>query len=315
MMKRWEEYQHQAAALLREVGFSTEINARLVEPNGTAHAIDVVGRRMVAGVDLLWIVECKYWNRRVPIEKVLTLRSLVLDLGADRGLLMSESGFQSGAIRTASQKNITLTSLNDLRANAADDILAARVAAAEKSLMDLSLRVNRDLRPSAVLAPRMLATFAARIPPEVVEGYAARPKAVDFSEGISEVWSHAMAAGVTTDDVMPFVNRMDDWRSGVDRDVMEYVASAIDSATVALYQGRLGYWPALCPVGPLGREGTLSWSMTQLIPEIESVLPDLDQEVRQQEAEVAKAPQALPTSPWGRLQSGRGLELRPDCTP
>jgi hypothetical protein len=114
-MKRWEEYQHQAAELLRELGFSTEVNARLIEPNRTVHAIDVAARRTVAGVQLLWIVECKYWNRRVPIEKVLTLQALVSSLGADRGLLISEKGFQSGAVRTASQKNTTLTSLDDLR--------------------------------------------------------------------------------------------------------------------------------------------------------------------------------------------------------
>ena len=95
-MKRWEEYQHQAAELLRELGFTAEVNASLTEANGAVHAIDVAARRTVAGVELLWIVECKYWNKPVPIEKVVALRTLVLDLGADRGLLMSESGFQSG---------------------------------------------------------------------------------------------------------------------------------------------------------------------------------------------------------------------------
>jgi hypothetical protein len=187
-MKRWEEYQHQAASLLRELGFSAQVNAQVTEANGAVHAVDVAARRAVAGVDLLWIVECKYWNKPVPIEKVLALRTLVLDLEADRGLLMSESGFQSGAIRTASQKNITLTSLDDLRANAAEEILASRAAAAEKSLMDLTLRVNRDLSPSGILAPRMLATFAERIPPEVVKEFAARPEAVEFAVGIGEVW-------------------------------------------------------------------------------------------------------------------------------
>ena len=73
----------------------------LAEANGAVHAIDVAARRTVAGVDLLWIVECKYWNKPVDMGAVRDLRSLVLDLGADRGLLMSESGFQSGAIRTA----------------------------------------------------------------------------------------------------------------------------------------------------------------------------------------------------------------------
>ena len=40
-MKQWERYQHQAAELLRELGFSAEVNASLTEPNGAVHAIDV----------------------------------------------------------------------------------------------------------------------------------------------------------------------------------------------------------------------------------------------------------------------------------
>jgi hypothetical protein len=186
-MKRWEEYQHQAGGLLRELGFSTEVNARLREANGTVHAIDVAARRTVAGVKLLWIVECKFWNRRVPMEKVAALKAIVDAVGADRGLAMSESGFQSGSIRMAVQKNITLSSLADLRANAADEILAARVAVAEKVLMDLSLRVNRDLRPFTMRTEHMLASLAAQLPPEVVEEFAARPEAVDYVEGIGEV--------------------------------------------------------------------------------------------------------------------------------
>lgn len=298
-MKRWEQYQHQAAGLLRELGFTAEVDARLTEANGAVHAIDVAARRTVAGVDLLWIVECKHWNKPVPIEKVLTLRSLVLDLGADRGLLMSESGFQSGAIRTAREKNITLTSLDDLRANAADEILAARVAVAETSLMDLALRVNRDLRPSGILAPRMLATFATRIPPEVAEGFAARPEAVDFGEGIEEVWRQVV--GVTPDDAMAFAIYPDEWWPGVDRNVMDDVAASIQYMTVALYQGRLGQWPALCLVlweGYTG--GRLAWSMAQLVDVVESIFPDLEQKVSQQEAEVAKTPRSLPASPWSR---------------
>jgi hypothetical protein len=35
-MKRWEEYQHQAAGLLRELGFSAEVDA---QPVSVGHAV------------------------------------------------------------------------------------------------------------------------------------------------------------------------------------------------------------------------------------------------------------------------------------
>jgi hypothetical protein len=159
-------------------------------------------RRTVAGVDLLWIVECKLWNKPVDMGAVRDLRSLVLDLGADHGLLMSESDFQSGAVLTAKQKNITLTSLDNLRANASDDILASRVALAERRLMDLSLRVNRDLRPFTMRTEHMLASLASRLPPEVVEEFSARPEAIEYVPGILEVQSQI--EGLTIEDVTAF---------------------------------------------------------------------------------------------------------------
>src|SRR5262249_32681800 len=152
----WEQYQHQTAELLRELGFTADVNHSLHEPNGAKHAVDVSARRTIAGISLLWVVECKLWNTRVPIEKVAALKGIVDSVGADRGLLMWESGFQSGAVLTARQKNITLSSLADLRANAADELLAARVRAAEERLMNLALLVNRDLRPLALQDGRRL---------------------------------------------------------------------------------------------------------------------------------------------------------------
>jgi hypothetical protein len=293
-MKPWEQYQHQAAGLLRELGFSAEVDASLTEANGTVNAIDVAARRTVAGVELLWIVECKYWKRRVSIEKVDALWSRVLKLGADRGLLMSESGFQSGAIRTAKEKNITLTSLDDLRANAADEILAARVAVAEKSLMDLSLRVNRDLRPFTMRTEHMLASLAARLPPEVVEEFSARPEAIEYVQGLIEVQSRV--EGLAMEDLLSFSPHPGEmahpWRVGVDGEVMDGVFLNLYYTTQALYQGRLGQWPAMCVSA--NQEPKLAWSMAQLIDVIEPKLPDLERKVSEQEA---RADQTL-RLPW-----------------
>ncbi len=69
-MRKWQIYQHDAADLLAELGFTAVVNDQLAEPNGTVHAVDVSARRTVGGVELLWIVECKLWNKRVPKEKV-----------------------------------------------------------------------------------------------------------------------------------------------------------------------------------------------------------------------------------------------------
>lgn len=77
----------------------------------------------------MWIIECKFWkrNRAIPKEKVETLLSIVSDVGADRGLLVAEHGFQSGAIASARQTNVTLVTFDELRASSADELRTLRV--------------------------------------------------------------------------------------------------------------------------------------------------------------------------------------------
>lgn len=74
-----------------------------------------------APVQFLWVVECKHWSRRIEKLHVAALVEIVEDLGADRGLILSKEGFQSGAIPLAKNRNTSLTSLEDLRSDTADE--------------------------------------------------------------------------------------------------------------------------------------------------------------------------------------------------
>jgi restriction system protein len=58
---------------------------------------------------------------------VLALREIVLDVGADKGILLAESGFQSGAVEAATLTNVHVTSLLNLRSTASADIVAMRL--------------------------------------------------------------------------------------------------------------------------------------------------------------------------------------------
>ena len=44
------------------------------------------------------IVECKFWKRPIPQEKVFALKTIVEDVGAAMGILVSEVGLQRGAM-------------------------------------------------------------------------------------------------------------------------------------------------------------------------------------------------------------------------
>ncbi len=121
MSTEWRQYQHDAAALFRKMGFDATVEETLVGARAS-HDVDVVVRLTIAGVSVLWIVECKLWKSSVRKEQVMTLVQIAQDVGADRAILLSESGFQAGALMAVRSTNVTLTNLEELAEVAADDI-------------------------------------------------------------------------------------------------------------------------------------------------------------------------------------------------
>lgn len=159
--------------------------------------------------------------------------------------------------------------------------------------MNLSLRVTRDLRPSALQFPRMLVALAGRLRPDDVAEFAARPCATDLMEGLSDVTSRI--SGLAPDYLEEFLTHPEQlplqWRPGTDGDVMDGAEVAVHYLTQALYQGRLGHWPAFAPAAD--REVKLAWSMPQLIDLVEPSLEMLERKVAEQENNATSQPRPL----------------------
>lgn len=126
MASNWKEYQEEAAQFFRNLGLDAQTDVT-VQGVRTKHAIDVLVRSHHLGFDVTWIVECKYWATSVTKVHVLALREIVSDLGADRGILLAENGYQSGAIEAANLTNVHLTSLLEAQKHASADITAMRL--------------------------------------------------------------------------------------------------------------------------------------------------------------------------------------------
>jgi hypothetical protein len=138
-MTNWREYQERVADLFRELGCSAEVEAS-VEGVRATHDIDVWVVFERFGLEHRWAIECKYWDTPIPKEKVLTLKSIVDDVGADKGILVAESGFQPGARDAASSTNILLTTLSKLRSLAEHDLQRAILEDLEMKVFDLKER-------------------------------------------------------------------------------------------------------------------------------------------------------------------------------
>jgi restriction system protein len=153
----WSDYQEEVAQFFRDLGLEAETNAPL-QGVRTSHNIDVLVRSKHAGLDLVWIVECKQWKSRVKKEKVLALRAIVDDTGVDRGFIMAERGYQSGALEAARLANVMLTSLADLRETLGYELGMAQLRALVPRVnqcrdrywaMSKTHRLEHGLRPEA----------------------------------------------------------------------------------------------------------------------------------------------------------------------
>ncbi len=124
MRKAGMSYQEDAAAFFQDFGLKAEVEALIVGARGS-HRIDVWVTGLLGGFEIKWVVECKDWRSSIPKEKVLVLQSIVQDVGADRGWLLSEESFQSGAVHCARNTNLVLASLSCLREGSAQYITEA----------------------------------------------------------------------------------------------------------------------------------------------------------------------------------------------
>lgn len=135
----WKEYQEAAASYFRELGLEAETDVT-IQGVRTSHDIDVLVKSHHAGFDITWVVECKHWKEKVSKLHVLGLREIVTEVGADRGILLSESGFQSGAIEASNLTNVRLTSLAVMRGTAKAEIFAMRQRELYDKIIDLKTR-------------------------------------------------------------------------------------------------------------------------------------------------------------------------------
>ncbi len=127
----WRDYQEAVAAIFRELGCTAAVNARITGARGK-HLIDVYVTFRHHGVECSWVIECKLWKKHVEKANVLMLKGIVEDVGADRGIIFCENGFQSGAQDASRHTNILLvTSLEEFKRTVRlDETLTALVCRA-----------------------------------------------------------------------------------------------------------------------------------------------------------------------------------------
>ena len=99
-------------------------NVKLLGNSGTRHQIDVYWEYEKDGQLHKVAIECKNYSKNVPIGKVRDFYGVIDDIDGLQGIMITRKGFQDGAKKYASSKNIHL---KELRAPIWEESLAGRV--------------------------------------------------------------------------------------------------------------------------------------------------------------------------------------------
>lgn len=115
----WQLLQERIKELFINLGCETQSDIS-VQGVRTKHDVDVFVKSKYLGQPLQWIIEAKYWKTKVTKLHVMALRQIVDDIGADKGIIVTTVGFQSGALQAATQSNISLLTFNELKIMCSD---------------------------------------------------------------------------------------------------------------------------------------------------------------------------------------------------
>ena len=110
----WQTLQTEVGRILSECGFTVEVERKVQSARGTV-AIDVYAEETVRGRKYAIACECKHWKSRIPQTVVHGFRTVVQEIGANIGYIVSMEGFQSGAVAAGDLTNLKLVTWQEFQ--------------------------------------------------------------------------------------------------------------------------------------------------------------------------------------------------------
>ncbi|MCG8435803.1 MAG: restriction endonuclease [Gammaproteobacteria bacterium] len=110
----WQQLQELVAQLFRECGAEAEVG-RTVEGVRGKKEIDVYVDDNYITPRSIYLCECKFWRDQVSQDVVHSFRTVVQDIGASRGFIISKAGFQAGCWEAAKNSNVELLTFEELQ--------------------------------------------------------------------------------------------------------------------------------------------------------------------------------------------------------
>lgn len=105
----WNDLQDKVAEILTQCGFDAGKEQVIESVRGKVE-IDVFAEELVKGRKYTILCECKYWKSKIPQAVIHGFRTVVNDIGANIGYIITTSDFQSGAKLSSLNTNVELLS-------------------------------------------------------------------------------------------------------------------------------------------------------------------------------------------------------------
>ncbi len=105
-MKKWQGFEQLVACihqLLNATDYDVEHDVTVSEPSGASHQVDVYLRPKTGFAGPI-LVSCKAWAEPVGVDHVREWSDIVQHTGAAAGVIVAMSGFTSGAVDAARNK-------------------------------------------------------------------------------------------------------------------------------------------------------------------------------------------------------------------
>lgn len=110
----WQDLQNKVGEILEKCGFQVEVEKSIKSVRGKVE-IDVFAEENIKGRKYSIICECKHWKSNIPQNIIHGFRTVLNDLGANIGIIITTSDFQSGSIESANMTNIKLLNWKDFQ--------------------------------------------------------------------------------------------------------------------------------------------------------------------------------------------------------
>lgn len=106
--------QSEVGEILAQCGFVVDVEKKVETARGEVE-LDVYAEENIKGRKYSVICECKLWNSNIPQSVIHSFRTVVGDVGANKGYIISLKGFQSGSVKAVNYTNVELTTWEEFQ--------------------------------------------------------------------------------------------------------------------------------------------------------------------------------------------------------